>query len=218
MLYVKEMRFVSCRITTTQIKNKYMNNNAILLFFIILIKNSCFYGQQNTFELKVKAANYEIGTSKIIIDLEFINTSNDTLYLIQPQNIFFDKHYQGSVPNYPQLTNYPYKMSLESNKKCLDEEVARPVMSISTNKNVGNEDFFIIYPNETKVFNGILINVDDIQFCDIGKYFVKIEYNIKIEETSLKSSESSNNLILQLNKIKTEIQSKKVKCFAIKAK
>ncbi len=114
------MRFVSCRITITQIKNKFMNYNTILLFFIILIKSSCFFGQQNTVKLKVKEANYEIGTSKIIIDLEFVNTSKDTLYLIKPQNIFFENHYQGSVPIYPQLTNYPYKMSLESNKKCLD--------------------------------------------------------------------------------------------------
>ncbi len=91
-------------------------------------------------------------------------------------------------------------------------------MSISDIENIDNEDFFIIYPNETKVFNGILINVSDIQFCDIGKYFVRIEYNIKIDEASLKSNESSNNLILLLNKFKNEIQSKKVKCFALKAK
>lgn len=194
-----------------------MKKHTLTLLLLTFISTCYLFGQQNAIELKIKKAVYEIETSSLTIDLEFKNTSSDTLYLIKPQNTFFDKHYQFDVIDYPQLSAYPYSIIIESNNKCSEESIVRMIQNLNGEKSIDNDDIFIIYPREKKVFKNIIIEYEDIKFCNIGKYSVKILYNFKLESTTLPLTENDKKIIYQLNKMGNKIETNLIKCSGLKA-
>lgn len=193
-----------------------MFKSSLSILLITFISNCYLFGQKNTIELNIKKAVYEIGTSTITIDLEFINNSLDTVYLIKPQNIFFDKHYDFSVINYPQLSSYPYTIKIESNKKCTEETGARVVQNLMGEKTIDNDEILIINPNDKKTVNDIKIEYDYIKFCNIEKYTVKIFYNLIINHTTLSLTENDQKNVQMLTTKDYNIETKLFKCSALK--
>ncbi len=193
-----------------------MFKSSLSILLITFISNCYLFGQKNTIELNIKKAVYEIGTSTITIDLEFINNSSDTAYLIKPQNIFFDQHYDFGVIDYPQLSSYPYTIKIESNKKCTEEEVYRVVSNLMGEKTIDNDQILIINPNDKKIVNDIQIEYNDIEFCNIGKYTVKIFYNLKVEPSTQPMTENDRKNIQMLTAKEYNIETNLFKCSAQK--
>jgi len=172
----------------------------------LFIFTDSVFGQHADLEMKIVNYKYEMGGSSLAFDLEFTNNSDDTLILIKPFHYFFDKHYQFESDEYPQLNSAPYKVKIGINKKCKNGEVIRMVPNQGREKYLQNADLFRLYPKESKKFNEIKLEIDDISFCDKRIYVLDILYKPEVIKASLDSTSDIDSLISQLKRIQNEIE------------
>lgn len=173
-------------------------------FYTILLltftSNISLFGQNQPLELTIKKAVFEAGTTTLTIDLEYINKSTDTLYLVQPQNIFFDKHYRDVIIDYPQLNSYPYTLKLESNNVCTDGEVIRFLSNLAGKKAIDSSELLILLPGGAKTISNIQIDYEGNLFCNDVTYNVKIFYNQMLLSSTEPSVEKDKKIEDLLNK------------------
>jgi hypothetical protein len=144
-----------------------MKKTTILI--ISILYNLLLFGQQQSLEMKITRSIYEVGKSSLTIDLEFINKSSDTLYILKPINKFFNKGFVLEVNNYPQLNTVPYTIKIESNIKCPYENVYGPDVHYMGEKKIDSEEILIIKPYEKIAYNNIQFDYIK-KFCDAGEY------------------------------------------------
>lgn len=180
----------------------------------LLFCNSFLYGQKSLVDIKIIQPKYKRGTSELLFNLEFVNNSKDTLTLIKPLSIFFDRHFEFNVYDYPQLSAAPYKADIELKGECLDEEMIRESGNLVGEKQLTENDLFILYPKQSKTFKDIKLEIENIQFCSSGEYRLKIAYLPQLNQKVSAGTTITDKLILPLTKIANKLESKVTKCSA----
>ena len=177
-----------------------------ILLSVLIFSHFILFSQESL-SFKVEKAVYKPGGKELNLDLAITNNSDKAVYIIKPQNFFFDLYYDRNnyLERYAGLSTYPYKIKSIPNKKCKldsDEGYENELIGFYTGDGFKVLNYIVkIPPHETMEFKNIKIDAYK-NFCKKRKYKIGIEYapEFRFEKNLIEDLKTKTNAVERATK------------------